>query len=49
MDKFKGTGKNGDGKRKGPRKQTLDFLSKFARVYHAEPLIQQKLCGFVLN
>jgi phosphoribosylformimino-5-aminoimidazole carboxamide ribonucleotide (ProFAR) isomerase len=32
-----------------PCKQTLNFLSQFARVYHAEPDIRKDLCGFVLN
>ncbi|WP_280758094.1 MULTISPECIES: hypothetical protein [unclassified Parabacteroides] len=32
-----------------PQKKTLDFLSQFARVYHAEPAMQEKLCGFVMN
>ena len=32
-----------------PRKQTLDFLKRFARAYHAEPTIQEDLCGYVLN
>jgi hypothetical protein len=32
-----------------PRKQTLSFLMQFARVYHAESLIEKNLCGFILN
>lgn len=32
-----------------PRRQTLDFLSQFARVYHSEPVMQPELCGLVLN
>jgi hypothetical protein len=32
-----------------PRKQTLSFLTQFARVYHVEPLIEKNLCGFILN
>lgn len=32
-----------------PRKQTLDFLSQFARVYKAEPGLEQNICSYVLN
>lgn len=32
-----------------PRKQTLDFLSQFARVYHSEPALSTELCGLVMN
>lgn len=32
-----------------PRKQTLDFLSQFARVYQAEPALKTEVCGYVLN
>lgn len=32
-----------------PRKQTLDFLSQFARVYQAEPALKAEVCGYVLN
>lgn len=32
-----------------PRKQTLDFLAQFARVYQAEPVMQTEFCGYVLN
>ena len=32
-----------------PKKNTLDFLRQFARVYQAEPMLQPGLCGFVLN
>lgn len=38
--------KNNCGK---PRKQTLDFLSQFARVYQAEPALKAEVCGYVLN
>jgi hypothetical protein len=38
-----------DNKQMMPCKQTLSFLSQFARVYHAEPGIEKKLCGFILN
>ncbi|SEF40972.1 MULTISPECIES: hypothetical protein [Parabacteroides] len=41
--------KNPDDKNSMPRKQTLDFLSQFARVYHAEPLLRADLCGLVMN
>jgi hypothetical protein len=40
---------NNDGKRMRPCKQTLSFLTQFARIYHAEPVIEKKLCGFILN
>lgn len=33
----------------GPRKKTLDFLTQFARVYRAEPLFDEKVCGYILN
>lgn len=36
-------------KRSMPRRQTLDFLSQFARVYHSEPAMHPELCGLVLN
>lgn len=32
-----------------PKKNTLDFLRQFARVYQAESMLQPGLCGFVLN
>lgn len=32
-----------------PRKQTIDFLSQFARVYKAEKTLTQQFCGYVLN
>lgn len=32
-----------------PRRQTLDFLSQFARVYQAEPVLQPEMSGYVLN
>jgi hypothetical protein len=40
---------NNDGELILPCKKTLSFLTQFARVYHAEPLIRKKLCGFILN
>lgn len=45
-DKTQGKSKNDSAK---PRKQTLDFLSQFARVYQAEPALKAELCGYVLN
>lgn len=35
--------------RNEPRRQTLDFLTQFARVYQAEPVLCPELSGFVLN
>lgn len=32
-----------------PRKQTLDFLRQFARVYQSEPVMHPELRGFVMN
>lgn len=32
-----------------PRRQTLDFLSQFARVYQAEPALCPEMSGYVLN
>lgn len=32
-----------------PRKQTLDFLKQFARVYQTEPAVCPEVCGYVLN
>ena len=32
-----------------PRRQTLDFLTQFARVYHSEPALRTEFCGFVMN
>lgn len=32
-----------------PRKQTLDYLSQFARVYCSKRVLNTKHCGFVLN
>lgn len=43
------TKKNRDGKKSAPSKQTLDFLSQFARIYHAEPAMQPELRGYVMN
>mgnify|MGYP000900732238 FL=1 len=33
----------------GPRKQTLDFLRQFARVYQVEPMLKPTFDGYVLN
>ena len=43
------TKKNRNEKKSTPSKQTLDFLSQFARIYHAEPAMQPELCGYVMN
>lgn len=32
-----------------PRRQTLDFLTQFARVYHSEPALRAEFCGLVIN
>ena len=32
-----------------PSRQTLDFLSQFARCYHAEPSLRPEFCGYVMN
>lgn len=41
-------------KRKGrgvlmPRRQTIAFLTQFARAYHVEPVLHSEFCGLVLN
>lgn len=36
-------------KRTTPRKQTLDFLSQLARVYHSEPALSPEFCGLIIN
>lgn len=41
--------KSRKGKKSTPRRQTLDFLSQFARVYHSEPALSPELCGLVMN
>lgn len=50
MDKLenKKTQRGGESKSL-PHQKTLDFLSQFARVYHAEPVLRTELCGYVLN
>jgi hypothetical protein len=47
--KLKGKEKNKDGKPAMPCKQTMNFLTQFARGYHVEPVMQKDLRGFVLN
>ncbi|WP_280747943.1 hypothetical protein [Parabacteroides sp. PF5-9] len=32
-----------------PQKQTLDFLTQLARVYHVEPALEGKYNGYVMN
>jgi len=32
-----------------PRKETLELLCQFARVYRSEPKLMQGLCSYVLN
>lgn len=42
--------KDSRGSRTGmPSRQTLDYLFRFARCYHAEPALEPSLCGFVMN
>lgn len=41
--------KNRNEKKTKPRRQTLDFLTQFARAYHSEPILHPELCGLVLN
>jgi len=36
-------------KKSCPRKETLHFLSEFARVYHTLPVIIPELSGIVVN
>ena len=36
-------------KKSEPRRQTLDLLMQFARVYHSEPAMCPDLCGVVMN
>lgn len=43
------TDRNRKERKNAPRRQTLDFLSQFARVYHSEPVLQPELCGLVIN
>lgn len=33
----------------GPKRQTLDFIKQFARVYHSENTLDIQLVGLVLN
>lgn len=49
MENFKKTDKNNCEVSQSPRKQTLDLLKQFARVYHAEPTTCTGFCGYVLN
>lgn len=49
MDELKDkTKKNRNGKISTPSRQTLDFLSQFARSYHVEPALQPEF-GYVMN
>ena len=43
------TKKNRNEKKCAPSRRTLDFLSQFARSYHAEPALQPEFCGYVMN
>ncbi|MCD8268212.1 MAG: hypothetical protein LUD46_06930 [Parabacteroides sp.] len=43
------TKKNRNEKKSKPSRQTLDFLSQFARSYRVEPALQSEFCGHVMN
>ena len=38
-----------DRKLLSPRKQTLDFLTQFARVYQVESALDSEISGYILN
>ncbi|MDR1746296.1 MAG: hypothetical protein LBR49_03385 [Tannerella sp.] len=33
----------------GPREETLGFLRQFARVYQAEPALEERICSYIIN
>ena len=43
------TDRNRKERKTTPRRQTLDFLTQCARVYHSEPALRTEFCGFVMN
>ena len=43
------TDRNRKERKTTPRRQTLDLLTQFARVYHSEPALRTEFCGFVMN
>lgn len=43
------TDRNRKDRKSSPSRQTLDFLTQFARVYHSEPALRTELCGLVMN
>ena len=43
------TDRNRKERKTTPRRQTLDSLTQFARVYHSEPALRTEFCGFVMN
>lgn len=49
MDDLEKKMKSAPEAKSSPRKQTMDFLKQFARVYQAEPAVRPELCGYVLN
>lgn len=49
MDNKSNKEQRGYDKQTSPRKQTLDFLSQFARVYCSEKTLNAGHCGLVLN
>ncbi|MDD2437563.1 MAG: hypothetical protein PHG27_01370 [Massilibacteroides sp.] len=49
MDSMNNTDKKKQEKKGSPRKQTLDFLSQYARVYCSEKTLSTGHFDFVLN
>ncbi len=49
INRFRNEVRQSRGKLSSPSRQTLDFLSQFARCYHVEPMLQTEYCGFVMN
>lgn len=45
----KGHGRLSSDKEVSPDSQTIDFLQKFARSYHADPILDASLGGYILN
>lgn len=49
MEKKNNNEQKGTKQKSSPRKQTLNFLSQFARVYCSENTLNAGPCGLVLN
>ncbi len=49
MNEINKTKKSRSAGKSSPKKKTMDFLTQFARAYHAEPDVRQELCGYVMN